>query len=241
MKPLPKRFTGDHPIVPALNRILENLEERTPQDGTTCQFDRRPNGFLANPRVTADADGQAERFRFVRQYKDYIVAKHWTVTLSETAPGRAGLIGTAEETEIRIAKPDEVKTSNYFFSARVAAGLNGSLGDYNYEYLTEDGSERRATLIDGSEFGAGSITSDQEIYPPYIENESLILAMKVKQGSLMKVTETVDGAPQDFTIDYIELPGRKFINKERKIRVCIEGQGGSWFALFRPSGAFREE
>lgn len=29
--------------------------------------------------------------------------------------------------------------------------------------------------------------------------------------------------------------------KLRKIRICIEGQSGPWFALFRPSNLFKEE
>lgn len=237
MKPLPEKFSGDHPIVSKLNLLLENLMERTPKDGTNCKFDKKPDGFFANPKVTLESDGGFfERFRFVKQYKDYTVCNRWTANLSSDA---RGIVGASETALVRIAKPDEVKTSNWDNIARGGAGI-GSVNGYRYDHHEPDGSTRTATLLDASEFGAATIGSEQEIFPPYIAGESLILAMKVKQGSLMRITEE-DGQAVNFTVDYIELPGRKFENKPGKIRVCIEGSSGPWFALFRPSGAFREE
>lgn len=238
MKPLPKKFTGDHPIVPALNRMLENLTERTPQSSHECGIDTLPIGFKIKPPSIPDiAGGLVEQFLFIRQYKDYIVCKRWVANLLSDA---RGIIGAAEDQEVRIAKPFEIRTSFWDYIARGGAAI-GRVNGHLYAHAEPDGHLRTDTLIDASDFGAGSITSDQEIFPPYIENHTLITAQQVMQGPLMTVTETVNGTPQTFTIDYEELPGRVFVNVERKIRVCIEGQSGAWFALFRPSGAFREE
>lgn len=229
MKELPERFSGDHPIVSKLNRMLDCLSERTPLGTQKCPIDTLPTGFKVKPpSIPEIAGGLVEQFLFIRQYKDYIVGKRWTANLTSDA---RGIVGTAETDEVRIAKPFEIRTSHW----------HGSFGGYTYTFHEPDGSTRTARLDDASEFGAATISSEQEIFPRYVADKSLILATTMQQGSPLKVTETVNGTPQEFTIDYVELPGRVFINKERKIRVCIEGSSGPWFALFRPSGAFREE
>lgn len=178
------------------------------------------------------SSGSSELFLVIRKYKDYVVGKRVVANLIADA---RGIVLVASDPEVRIAKPFEIRTSHW------AASVVGAIDGYSYVFSEPDGDERTANLLDASEFGAAAIASEQEISPPYILNKTIICAHKVKQGAILRVEETVSGAPQTFTIEYVEEQGRVFINKERKIRVCIEGSSGPWFALFRPSGAFREE
>lgn len=232
MTPPPKQFTGDDPLVDPLNRMLKNQVENTPLDSEDIVWERTLKGAKPKLRKRSESIGsEANRFRFVRQYKDYTVAKLWTVDLASDIRGIRGSAGA----EVRIAKTDETKTSNWDYIARGGL-LVGSVGGYRYQHSEPDGSERIAILEDGSTFGASTVTWQEEIFPRYIVNESLILAMKVKQGSLMRVVE----AGQTYTVDYIELPGRVFLPKNKKIQTCVEGSAGAWFTLIRMSDAFRE-
>lgn len=236
MTPPPKQFTGDDPLVDPLNRMLKNQVENTPLDSEDIIWDRGPKG--AKPKLRKDpieSAGNGENFLIVRKYKDYTVGQRWTADL---AADIRGIQGNAQDSEVRIAKPFEIRTSFWDAIALGGVGTTSShIDGYQYAFSEPDGDERIATLLDASEFGAATIGFEQEIFPKYILNKTIICAQKVKQGAIMRVEE--DG--QTYTVDYVENQGRFFRNKPRKIRVCIEGQSGPWFALFYPSAAFREE
>lgn len=50
MKDFPK-FSGDHPLVSALNRLVECVKERTPLRGKECEIDYFPDGFRPKPKT----------------------------------------------------------------------------------------------------------------------------------------------------------------------------------------------
>jgi hypothetical protein len=51
MKPLPKKCTGDHPLVDVINRMIDCIEERTPLDGDTVKHDRTAHGFRPRAKI----------------------------------------------------------------------------------------------------------------------------------------------------------------------------------------------
>jgi len=232
MKTIPK-FTGTDPMVSNLNRAMECIAERTPKASPDCPMKFEHDGYTPMPKPPgAAAGGKVEQFRLIRQYKDYVVAARWTADLSTDPNGRTG---TQASEEVRIAKFYEGRASHWDYIA-LGGSLIGSVDGFHYEYST-DGSTRIATLDDAEIYGAATVGWYEEILPKYIDGKSMIYAAKIVQGGLLTATE----GDQSYTVDYVELNGRVWVPKYKKIRVCVEGSTGAWFTLIRASESFQEE
>ncbi len=181
---------------------------------------------------TSSTNSKVEQFRLIRQYREHIVCARWTADLSAVEKYN-GTIGTQDTVEVRIAKCFESRYSHWAYD--VVGAING----FRYGDFSLDGSERTATLIDASAYGAESIAWAEEVVPGYINAKSMIYATEVTQGSMAKVQE-VPGGPY-YDLNFIELNARAWMPKQKKIRVCVEGSNGAWFSLIRASEGFQEE
>lgn len=242
MTPLFKTSSGDSELASVLNRAKSNIEERTLLDGENYRVERTSRGVrIQIDRSKFAAVGTVEQFQVQSVHRDHLECKRadWNAN---------GTGWTASGEVVRIAKPEAIRMAGW---DTTGLGVTGVIDGYTYSY--EPGGtdpdpaknpyiQRVATLKNGSEFGAESVDFTEQVWPKYIEGRTIIYATKVTQ-SVLTVQEIADEVTSNYDIEWIDLnvDGRTFQPKFRKLRVCVEGQTGPWFVLFRASNSFQEE
>jgi hypothetical protein len=238
MKELAKPTVGDSDLGQWLNRIRENIGERTPRAGDGIRIDYFPDHFKIHSTAKGGGGGFAgEQMLVTTTKKNHLECRR--VTVSDDG------VRTATSEIIRVAKPDELRSIGWDSNDRSIAGLSTTIAGYQYDYTpdTAPWNQRTTTLVDGEEFDAEEVVFSEQVSPDYIENHTVILAARVKPSPLFTVTED-EGTPEEATynIEWIDmnLAGRVWLPEYRKTRVCVSGQTGTWYVLIRASNAFQE-
>lgn|GEM_PF-4261252 len=234
MTPIFKTSSGNSELASVLNRARANIIERTLLDGENYRVERTAAGtrLQINPSIFS-SPGLIEQFQVQSVHRDHLACKRAEWNANGTGWTTSGDI-------VRIAKPEEIRMAGW---DTTGLGVTGVIDGYTYTYTAggtdPDASknpyiEREATLVDASEFGAAEITFTEQVWPKYIPERTIIYAAKVKQSIIQ-----VNGAD----IEWLDLNsgGRTFQPKFRKLRVCVEGQTGPWFVVFRASDSFQED
>jgi len=245
MKELP-RFTGDHPLVTDLNRLVECIRERTPIASPDCPIAFEPRGFKPMPKPPGTtAAGKVEQFRVARVHKDHLLCNTYRIDEAGNET-----IGTED---VQIAKPFELRATPWH---------EQTVGIYSYEYnqnginaddqknpwdersVTDTG-EIPLTSCHPAITGSG-ITILEKIWPNYIPNKSIIYAAKVEEKPIVTHAEVLVSAgppeiySEDVSCDYVDLnvDGRKWEMPWRKVAICVENADGTSsrkFVLIRTS------
>jgi hypothetical protein len=248
MTPLPKQFTGDDPLVDPLNRMLQNIRENQVLDGDSVKWERRNNGVRPVVRIPR-IEGASElgQFAVVSEFANHLVCQRATCDLTTDSSGR---VFTLDGEDVRIAKPPDLRPALFDTISR-GGTLIGAVNGYRYTFAA-DGKTRVAQLVDGAAYGAESITWNQTLLPPYVltlpsgsgalPDKNIIYAAKM-DGTIARVSETVGVTTTSYDVEWIDVnvAARRFETNNKKIRICVEGSAGPYFALIPASEGFQEE
>lgn len=248
MTGFPKAFTGDDGLVGPLNRMLQNIKERTPLEGEAIKWELTSNGFRPVVKIPAALQGgsMVEQMMVTAVHRDHLECKFAAYRVEDGAWGTTGDV-------IRVAKPEELRFKGWDTTGLGAiVDIDGHQYTYQAGGTNPDGpqnpyTERTDKLVDGSEYGAQYVNTSQVIVPSYIAGRTIIYAAKLESAilSVVEVTPASGDNPEvsnTYNIDRIDLNvgGRHWAPGFRKIRVCVSGQTGSWYVLIRTSEAFQE-